>query len=155
MVPASYKNCVEQFNLKNVHSDSLIVAKVQIWSILFEITIVPNNSKTADKCLSIAFFVFDEQEVGIVCDNIFEVKNYPTTAFVFELAPETNFGSLARLVICISEVLSFNVKKKKPSSMSKCFIWFGEWKKLWLNTNVHFFEEIWNRKFPYINLASS
>ena len=43
--------------------------------------------------------LFDEQEVGIVCDNIFEVKNYPTTAFVFELAPETNVGSLARLVI--------------------------------------------------------
>ena len=73
--------------------------------------------------------LFDEQEVGIVCDNIYEVKNYPTTAFVFELAPETNVGSLARLVILISEVLSFNVTRRKPSLMSKFFIWFGEWKK--------------------------
>jgi len=47
--------------------------------------------------------LFDEQEVDIVCENVFEVKNYPTTAFVFELAPETNVGSLARLVIGISE----------------------------------------------------
>ena len=51
--------------------------------------------------------LFDEQEVDIVCENVFEVKNYPTTAFVFELAPETNVGSLARLVIWISELWNF------------------------------------------------
>lgn len=42
--------------------------------------------------------LFDKQEVALVCENVFEVKNYPTTAFVFELAPETNVGSLARSV---------------------------------------------------------
>jgi len=61
---------------------------------------------TADHCPSLGLLVFfinvslfDEQEVDIVCENVFEVKNYPTTAFVFELAPETDVGSLARLVI--------------------------------------------------------
>ena len=38
----------------------------------------------------------DKQEVSLVYENVFEVKNYPTTAFVFELAPETDVGSLAR-----------------------------------------------------------
>lgn len=47
--------------------------------------------------------LFDEQEVDIVCENVFEVKNYPTTAFVFELAPETNVGSLARLVLNLNQ----------------------------------------------------
>lgn len=48
-------------------------------------------------------------EVGIVCDNIFEVKNYPTTAFVFELAPETNVSSLART---IHKVASYLIKEE-------------------------------------------
>ena len=52
----------------------------------------------------------DEQEVDIVCENVFEVKNYPTTAFVFELAPETNVGSLARLVILTSEAFQLTLK---------------------------------------------
>lgn len=65
-----------------------------------------------------------------MCDNIFEVKNYLIIVFVFELVLEINVGFFVRLVICISEVLSFNVKKKKFFLMFKCFIWFGEWKKL-------------------------
>jgi len=48
-------------------------------------------------------------EVDIVCDNVFEVKNYPTTAFVFELAPETNVGSLART---IHKVTSYLIKEE-------------------------------------------
>jgi len=44
-------------------------------------------------------------EVDVVCENVFEVKNYPTTAFVFELAPETNVGSLARTIHKVASYL--------------------------------------------------
>ena len=45
--------------------------------------------------LQLVFFS-DKQEVTPVCEDVFEVKNYPTTAFVFELAPETDVSHLAR-----------------------------------------------------------
>lgn len=43
--------------------------------------------------------IFGEQNVSLVCENVYEVNDYPTTAFVFELAPETDVGFLARYVI--------------------------------------------------------
>ncbi|XP_078361050.1 GDP-D-glucose phosphorylase 1-like isoform X3 [Oculina patagonica] len=48
-------------------------------------------------------------EVNLVCENVFEVKNYPTTAFVFELAPETDVASLART---IHKVSSYFIKEE-------------------------------------------
>lgn len=40
----------------------------------------------------------DSAEVSPICKDIFEVRNYPTNAFVFELAPETDVCSLARKI---------------------------------------------------------
>ena len=36
-----------------------------------------------------------------ICEDLFEVIDYPATAFVFELAPESNLFSLTKLVMYI------------------------------------------------------
>ncbi|XP_027052850.1 GDP-D-glucose phosphorylase 1-like isoform X2 [Pocillopora damicornis] len=41
-------------------------------------------------------------DVSLVCGNVFEVKDYPTTAFVFELAPGTDVGLVARTIHKVS-----------------------------------------------------
>ncbi|KAJ7389103.1 GDP-D-glucose phosphorylase 1 [Desmophyllum pertusum] len=51
----------------------------------------------------------EKAEVSLVCEDVFEVKNYPTTSFVFELAPETDVGSLART---IHKVSSYFIKEE-------------------------------------------
>lgn len=40
--------------------------------------------------------------VSLVCENVYEVNDYPTTTFVFELAPETDVGFLARTIHKVS-----------------------------------------------------
>lgn len=40
--------------------------------------------------------------VSLVCENVYEVNDYPTTTFVFELAPETDAGFLARTIHKVS-----------------------------------------------------
>lgn len=40
--------------------------------------------------------------VSLVCENVYEVNDYPTTTFVFELAPETDIGFLARTIHKVS-----------------------------------------------------
>ena len=47
------------------------------------------------------FSCLDKQEVIPICGDLFEVIDYPTTAFVFELAPESNLFSLTKLVMYI------------------------------------------------------
>ncbi|XP_022800376.1 GDP-D-glucose phosphorylase 1-like [Stylophora pistillata] len=42
------------------------------------------------------------QGVSLVCENVYEVNDYPTTTFVFELAPETDVGFLARTIHKVS-----------------------------------------------------
>lgn len=48
--------------------------------------------------LLVYIFLFCEflQDVIPVCEDLYEVKDYPTTAFVFELGPKTDAGLLAR-----------------------------------------------------------
>jgi len=47
-------------------------------------------------------------EVSPICEDVFEVKNYPTTAFVFELVPETDVPLLAKKIHKVSSHLIQN-----------------------------------------------
>lgn len=47
-------------------------------------------------------------EVSPICKDVFEVINYPTSAFVFELAPETNVSSLIKKIHKVSSYLIEN-----------------------------------------------